>query len=107
MRVLFRSRPPTRPLHRRDELAHALHLGGLGFVELQAEPALELQGERDPLEGVDAEVELQAGLQVEGPVGIAQTGSERVGKECCGRCRSRWSPDNEKKTKRSRTTNAH
>src|SRR3546814_14164476 len=38
---------------------------------MMAEPALELQRERDPLEGVDAEVELQTGLQVEGPVGIA------------------------------------
>src|SRR5690606_16333635 len=58
-------------LHRLDKLAHAVDIGDLGFLESDAEPALDLQRKRHPFQGVDAEVQLQAGLEAERPARIA------------------------------------
>jgi hypothetical protein len=58
-------RPPGGALHGGDEVAQAVDLGDLRLVEADAELALDLQRQRDPLQGVDAEVELQAAVEVE------------------------------------------
>src|SRR3546814_3373874 len=41
------------------------------FVEADAEPPLDLQRERHPLQRVDAEIELQAAIEAERPLRVA------------------------------------
>src|SRR3546814_1943317 len=71
-----------------DLVAHRGDLRQRRVVDADAVAALQLGGEPHPFQGIDAEIELRAG--VEGDLGRSE--ERRVGKECVSTCRSRWSP---------------